>query len=136
MLERTYSLVEPPEPAMSWEEYSALAAGELSALLESGCSDERDYQRLLENHPILVPGVYPSLSAGHNGIFPSAVISQPPLTGLNSKVPDFCVISMDSGTLYVTLIEIESPTKRIAKESGVQRSEFTQAVAQLRDWKI
>lgn len=136
VLEKTYVTIVPPEPAMSWDEYSALAAGELSALLDSGECDEQAFQRLLEDHPILVPGVFPSTQAGHNGIFPSSVISQPPLTGLNAKFPDFCIISHDSGTVYASLVEIESPCKRWATDSGMQSAKLTQAIGQLRDWKI
>ncbi len=128
--------MQPPELAMGWDDYSALAARELSALLASGECDERTFQRLLEEHPILVPGVYPSTQAGHNGIFPSSVITQPPLTGLNTRLPDFCVISHDSGTLYASFVEIESPCKPWATKAGVQSAKLTQAIDQLRDWKI
>lgn len=136
MKRRRYDFVEPTEPAMGLEKYATLVTDELHLLLNSGECDERAFQTLLEDHPMLVPGVYPSLDTGHNGIWPSAVISQPPLTGLESKVPDFCVISADSGTVYATFVEIESPCKRWATGSGGQTAELTQAIQQIRDWKI
>lgn len=136
MLETTYTIVAPPEPAMAWQDYASLASAELSALLTIGSCDERAFQALLEDHPILVPGVFPAVQSRHNSIFPASVITQPPLTGLSTKIPDFGVISCDSGTLYVTLVEIESPCKPWATKKGLQAAELTQAIGQLRDWKI
>ena len=128
----SFTIVIAPEAAMSRDEYTALATSELRALLNSGESDERKFQELLEDHPILVPGVYPSLHGGHNGIFPSAVITQPPLTGLNSKVPDFCVIAWDSGTLHITFVEIESPCKKWATTKGIQCADLGVSRLQLK----
>ena len=125
-----------PQPPMGWEEYAEIARTELATLLASGESNEVAYQRLLECHPTLVPAAYGVIDAGHNGMFPDSVISQPPLTGLNQKRPDFIGISWDSGTLYATLIEIESPSKLWATKDGNPRAELTQALQQLRDWKI
>lgn len=44
-------------------------------------------------------------------------------------------IVADSGTWYPTLIEIESPTKKLFTQAKVQRSEFTQARSQLTQWR-
>jgi hypothetical protein len=135
MQENSFELATPPEAAMGHDEYSNLASSELRALLGSGVCEEHTYHALLEDHPILVPGVFPSVKSGHNGIFPGGVISQPPLSGLDARVPDFCVISWDSGTLHITLTEIESPCKLWWTAKGQQRSEVTQAIGQLREWK-
>ena len=117
--ERPFTLVTPPESAMSWERYKHLASGELRELLNSGECDERKYQELLENHPTLVPAGYPAVDAGQNGMFPPAVITQPLLSGLQSRIPDFAAITHDSGTVYATLVEIESPCKSWATAKGV-----------------
>ncbi len=44
-------------------------------------------------------------------------------------------ISTHSGTWYPTLIEIESPNKKIFTESGTPTAHFSQARNQLADWK-
>jgi hypothetical protein len=135
MFKKTYKLETPDEPAMSLDVYGSLVNRALRELLDSQVTDEYLFQALLEDHPSLVPGLYPN-GSGHNGIFPGAVISQPRLAGMPSKVPDFGIISHDSGTLYATFVEIESPSKRWANKDGTQSSDLTQAIGQLRDWQI
>src|SRR5438034_11321198 len=95
---KSYEIVKPPLPATSFEEYANKAVQELAHLLDSGECDEQPYQLLLEKYPVLIPGTHPVIDAGHNGYFPG-VISQPRLTGLQSRIPDFAVISWNSGTL-------------------------------------
>ena len=136
MLEKSYVLEKAPHPPMPRNEYAALAISELNALLDSGEEDECRYQELLERHPCLVPCAYPTVDVGHNGIYPDAVITQPPLTGIGTKRPDFCSITFDSGTLYATFVEIESPCKEWSTSKGAPSAKLQQALQQLRDWQI
>ncbi len=135
MAEKTYEITRAPVPPATWEDYSGQAMHELTALLDSGECEEKAYQQLLEVYPALIPGTHPAIDAGQNGFFPG-VISQPKLTGLQSRIPDFAVISWDSGTLYVAFIELESPCKRWATDGGLPTATLTQAIQQLRDWQI
>jgi hypothetical protein len=65
-----------------------------------------------------------------------ALISQPPLSGLGGKVPDFCWLAADSAHLTAVLIEIETPAKSWQHSSDNQRSaELTQALEQLSEWR-
>jgi hypothetical protein len=134
--ERDYELKVAPAPAMSEKEYHSLARSELRALLEANEVDEAKYQALLERFPILVPGIDPLLPVGHNGLFPRGVITQPQLAGLGAKIPDFGIFSYTSSTLYITLVEIESPAKKWATRTGQSTRQLTQAIQQLRDWSI
>lgn len=136
MRSRTYELVQAPSPAMEWDQYRGIAESDLHTLLDSGECDEQSYQVLLERHPSLVPAAHPAIDAGHHGLFPGAVITKAPLTGLVAKIPDFAAISFDSGTTYVALVEIESPCKSWSTGKGKPREELVQAIQQLRDWRI
>jgi hypothetical protein len=50
-------------------------------------------------------------------------------------VGDFMRITTDSGAIRVHLIEIESPTKPLFTRRGQPTAVYTQAMAQLADWK-
>ncbi len=134
-IERNYEIVTAPTAARSEADYSRDASRALRELLGSGECREAPYQTLLENYPILLPATDPIIDAGQNGFFPG-VITQPPLSGLRAKIPDFAVISWDSGTLYIALIEIESPCKNWSTRNGDPTAELSHAIQQLRDWQI
>lgn len=92
------------------------------------------FRSFLERHPSLVPGARtPGSPSGH---FPlhCALITQPRLPGFHSRVPDFMWIAVDSGTWYPTLIEIESPDKKLFTRDGQQTAKFSQAKNQLDRW--
>lgn len=72
---------------------------------------------------------------GHHGPLNSALVTQPRLTGLDGKTPDFLWLTRDSGTVYAVLIEIETPTKRWFTKKGHPHSEFTKAEHQLTEWR-
>ncbi|MBX3332360.1 MAG: DUF4263 domain-containing protein [Nitrospira sp.] len=135
-LDRTYKIEQPPFPAMSWEKYQAHVESEWKRLLASEDSRiEGRIQSFLEQHPSLIPGCFSlPLPSGHYP-FPEAVISQPPLRGIRTKVPDFMWLATDSKTLYPVLIEIEIPSKRWFTEKGTPHSDLTQALDQLATWK-
>ncbi|HEV8326389.1 MAG TPA: Shedu immune nuclease family protein [Nitrospiraceae bacterium] len=121
---------------MRWDEYKPLLQEKWSSLLDSQeANEEKNLQSFLEEHPCLIPGAFGvNFSSGHFP-FPCAVIAQPALRGLGTKVPDFMWIASDSRTIYPIMIEIETPTKRWFTREGVPHSEFTQAHTQLASWK-
>ena len=121
---------------MPWEEYKATLDQKWKALLNSSNSqEEKNLQSFLEEHPCLIPGAFGlNFSSGHYP-FPCAVITQPVLKGLGTKVPDFMWIAADSGTIYPILVEIEAATKRWFTKKGIPHSDFTQAHTQLASWK-
>jgi len=105
------------------------------AALVSDVQDEAPVQAFLEHHPALVPGALtPGSTSGHYPLH-CALITQPLLPGFRSRVPDFMWIATHSGTWYPTLIEIESPRKRVFTKTGVPTAEFTQARTQLAQWR-
>jgi hypothetical protein len=133
MLDKTYELQSgpPPEP---FESYADRIAAEFATLLSSKPT-EGAVQRFLEQNPCLLPGlrsigIYP-------GVFHSRslLISQPSLPGLRVRRPDFMWISSTSIATYPTLIEIESPSKRLFSARRVPMAAFTQARHQLAQWR-
>jgi hypothetical protein len=129
--EKTYTMADAPPPAWRWEDYSAWVEIEYAKLVSSEAArEERNLQVFLEQHPCLVPGLHYS-----NKIpYPGALISQPRLSGVGLKVPDFLWIGFDSGTIYPTLVEIETPYKRWYTADGNMHSDFTSAYNQLKQW--
>lgn len=121
---------------MAWAEYERLMLNEWQNLMTSSQRSKEDaFQHFLEANPSMIPGAFSlPLPSGHYP-FPQAVISQPILRGLGTKVPDFLWLASDSGTLYPVLIEIENPTKRWFTEKGYPHSDFTQARDQIASWK-
>ncbi len=133
-LKRTYTMAASPMGSVSWEEYSGEALREWSMLLSDSSRPEADFQRFLEDNPSFVPCNWGELPLdqyyvpgesqpveGHHGPLNSALITQPRLTGLDGKTPDFLWLIRDSGTVYAVLIEIETPTKRWFTEKGHPR---------------
>lgn len=114
-----------PVPAMDWNSYVNRAKAEWNNLLNSEAAcDEKNIRRFLATHPSFVPG------AGR-GSFPMALISEPPLTGIGRKIPDFVWLASDSLNFSPILIEIESPCKSWFTQSGVPHHDLTQAINQL-----
>jgi hypothetical protein len=110
---------------------------ELGELIRGeGRSNERKLQEWLERHPAFVPG-----AAGMRGMsgwrpWPSALITQPTLTGFGAKVPDFCWLSVNSAELTAVLVEIEVPAKRwMVKDGARQHADLTQARGQIDAWR-
>ena len=94
-------------------------------------SSEAQMQYFLEVNPMLIPGLYDM----HNGPVGNVVISKLQLA--NEFVTDFAFISSNSAVAQVTLIEIESPTTKLFRQSD---SEFTSSLnksfQQVRDWSL
>lgn len=120
----------------SFKEYATRVMGEFAALL-SGEPIEKEVQKFLERHPALVPGAFspPSSSSGHYPLH-CALITQPLLPGFHARVPDFMWIATHSQTWCPTLIEIESPSKKLFTSGGLPTAEFTAARTQLAQWRL
>jgi len=90
---------------------------------------EKQMQLFFETNPIVLPGLYDR----HNGSVGNVVISKLKLA--NDYETDFAFISEDSARSQITLIEIESPSIKIFRDSDDQfTSAFNKAVQQMRDW--
>ncbi|MDB6108739.1 MAG: hypothetical protein JWR69_489 [Pedosphaera sp.] len=133
MLRKSYAIKGGPS-APETEDYLELCRREWSSLLAAD-PEEKAIQSFLEQNPLLLPGAWtPGTRSGHYPLH-CAVVSQPELPGIKSKRPDFMWISTHSSHWYPTLIEIERPSKRIFKSSGIPTAEFTQARNQLAQWR-
>src|SRR4051812_43221948 len=82
------------------------------ALLNKPDVTESDVQVFLEQHLCLLPFNELPLNHGNGRALSNAVITQPVLSGLKSKRPDFLYFTGNSGEVKAVFIEIESPTKR------------------------
>ena len=132
MDEFSYKMVTNGPKAVEWDDYAANARKRYTDLLESDPS-ESEIQKFLEQNPSFIPGGKPPI--GDHGAYPWAVITQPTLTGLNSKIPDFLWITTQSANWFPTLVEIEKPGKRLFLNNSTRpRAEFTQARNQLDEW--
>lgn len=94
---------------MPWSDYEESLKKGYRDLLSSEPT-ESDMQAFFERNPTLVPGAFPD-RVGH-GAFPNALISQPELSGIGDRRPDFMWIARSSAIVQPVLIEIESPGKR------------------------
>jgi hypothetical protein len=127
--------VDEGPPPMLWSDYEKSLKESYTKLL-SAKPTESEMQRFLERNPTLVPGAFPD-HVGH-GAFPNALITQPELSGIGERRPDFMWIARSSAMVQPVLIEIESPSKRwvVGKGKHIRQSaDFTQAMTQLRQWE-
>ena len=122
----------PPSPSQA--DFARQAATEFKELLATS-PNERTVQLFLEQHPLLLPGAWtPGFRSGHSPLF-GLCVTQPPLTGISPKVPDFMWISSHSAAWFPTLIEIERPDKRFFTAAGLPTADFSQAHNQLAQWR-
>lgn len=120
----------------TWERYQKILTNKWKNLLDNYKSKkEGAFQDFFERHPCMLPWTYGIFSRGAHGMFPTALISQPILSGLKSKIPDFMWLARDSSAVYAVLIEIEDPNKPWATNNEQQSAKFTQAVHQIKDWQ-
>ncbi|RAV08722.1 Shedu anti-phage system protein SduA domain-containing protein [Paenibacillus contaminans] len=133
---KKYSLDPHPPLALSWEEYEKRSLLEFNSLLETKGDKEKLFQTFFENNPAYLPGAFGIF--GQSGHYPYAatVVTQPELTGLTTKIPDFMWLSCDSCNIYPILIEIEAPNKKWFTSEGRPHHKFVQARDQLTDWRM
>ncbi len=92
--------------------------------------NERQMHLFFEDNPIFLP----SLNDRHNGPLGNVVITK--LRLADEYETDFAFLSVDSARTQITLIEIESPTIKVFRDSDDHfTSAFNKAVQQMRDWK-
>ena len=133
---KTYNIVSAPAKAWDWHRYERTLAEKWSHLLKNQQNYcERDFEQFFELHPCMLPWLYGEIGRGAHGMFPNALISQPILPGLDSKIPDFMWIASDSSSVFVVLIEIEDPNKSWATKKGQPSEKLTQAINQLKEWQ-
>lgn len=132
---KNYKIIENPPAPMGWDTYEKYLRVELDNLLNSSGDDEKPFQHFLEQHPCLIPGPFGLLGQSGHYPFGGTVISQPELTGLTNRIPDFMWIACNSGTIYPVLIEIEAPNKPYFVKSGKPNDKFIQAHDQLTEWR-
>src|SRR5262245_51730001 len=108
-LQRRFEIVKGP-PAEEFEAYAVRARLEYMGLLDQS-ADEPRMQSFFERNPCFVPGV--RAVGAYSSAFPahSILISQPRLSGLRERRPDFMWLAVNSVACHPTLIEIERPTK-------------------------
>ena len=132
-LTKTYKIQKGPN-ALDLRKYVVLRNKEYKKLLDSSKS-ERDIHYFFERNPSFVPGAWtPGTKSSHYPLH-CALITQPKLIDLRTKIPDFMWISTHSGGWYPTLIEIENPSKKIFTKKGEPTANFSQARNQLEKWK-
>ncbi len=133
----TYEMRDDAPPPMAVDTYVDRVAAEWASLLDSDPAEPL-VQAFLEAHPLMVPGAHLGIGGitktGH-APFPMALIAQPPLRGLTTRIPDFLWLATDSLVFNPVFIEIESPGKRWVTTAGQQHHELTQALDQLIDWR-
>ncbi|MFC2974728.1 Shedu anti-phage system protein SduA domain-containing protein [Azotobacter bryophylli] len=93
--------------------------------------NENAIQEFMEKHSELIPT--PHLTPG--GIFCNTVISKYQIS--KNLITDFAYISILSGNVHITLIELESSTKKIFLKNNTQgfHSDFTSAFYQVNSWR-
>jgi hypothetical protein len=132
----TYELHPNPPSGMAWEEYEQRVLAEWTSLLasEEGCDEPRVHEFLVR-HPSMIPGAYSMTGPSGHSPFPLAVLSESPLSGAGTYVPDFIWLASDSSNFTPVFIEIESPRKRWFTKDDVPTHDLIQAVNQLAQWR-
>src|SRR5699024_9660021 len=135
ILKKSYEIKKNSPKPIEWNEYSNNTIKTFNNLLKNKSENERVFQHFLEKNPAMVPEAFGIF--GESGHVPhnNALIAQPKLTGLTTKIPDFLWLGMDSSSIYTVFIEIENTAKKWFTKNGQQHSDFTQAQNQLTEWK-
>lgn len=121
--------------SLTGTEYSSKVSTEWSALLNNPQATEKDMQQFLETNPCLLPFNEVPLNHGKGKALSSAIVTQPILTGLKTKRPDFLYFTGNSAEITAVFIEIESPKKQWFTCNGQPTAELTQAASQITSWK-
>lgn len=134
----TYEFTEGAPKIPDSKRYVKKATMELESLLAKFSSDESKFQEFFERNPHFLPGSRDEFSGvGGSGHQPHllCLISQPKISGLINRQPDFMWLASDSVYFSPVIIEIEAPSKRYFKADGTPSRYFTQAVHQLQEWQ-
>jgi hypothetical protein len=132
-----YKFTYSPPPPIEDSEYKVELQNEFLQLLEQHSTNEKAFQTLFEKNPGMLPGAkseFDGFPSGH-GPYLQTLISQPKISGLVNRRPDFLWISYDSCALCPVLIEIEAPSKKHFNKNGTPTSNLKNAINQLQEWK-
>ncbi|MGE8001190.1 Shedu immune nuclease family protein [Lysinibacillus sp. NPDC093190] len=132
---KAYELVYDAPKAIEWEVYEKKVMNEYKILIEENADDEKKFQEFFERNPSLLPGAFGIYGESGHAPYNNALITQPLLQGLTTKIPDFLWLSTDSLNISPIFIEIEKPNKKWFRKNGQPTAEFTQAQNQLSEWK-
>lgn len=127
----------PPQP-LNTAEYINKSSLEFESLLENRGNDENAFQEFFEKNPIFVPGldkIGPIEESGPNP-FNFCLISQPKISGINFRKPDFLWLDSNSLVFSPLFIEIEAPNKKYfnSDRSRTPTANFKNAKNQLDEW--
>lgn len=133
---KPYTLIDNAPKVVEWEDYERNLLKDYEILLKEHGDEEDVFQEFFESNPSLLPGAFGIYGESGHAPYNNALITQPLLQGLTTKIPDFLWIASDSGTIYPIFIEIEKPNKKWFRNDGRPTAEFTQAQNQISDWKM
>lgn len=109
---KSYRIIKNCPKALEWDEYESIIIKEYRELLKTNIDDESAFQSFFEKNPCMLPSAFGFFGESGHVPFNNALITQPILTGLTTKIPDFLWIASDSCTIYPVFIEIEKPSKK------------------------
>lgn len=132
---KTYELAKNPPKPINWEYYEKKVLEDYRLLLKNEPTDEDVFQDFFEKNPAMLPGAFGFFGESSHLPYNNALITQPVLQGLETKVPDFLWIASDSLNIYPVFIEIEAPSKKWFNKDGTSTAKYTQALSQIQDWK-
>jgi Domain of unknown function (DUF4263) len=121
--------------ANSTDAYKKQLFEDFQNLLDNKSNDENSFQDFFEKNPMLVPGGNCVFGESGHAPYLNALITQPSISGLMNRIPDFIWFAKDSLTFNPVFIEIEAPNKKVFNKNGTITSDFTQARTQLLEWK-
>ena len=105
----------------------SLAVVDEFARVVEDAKDERPLQRFLAANPVLLRALLPSV--------PEFWCFDRPRFG-SELIPDFLLCYRNSAGLNWTLVELESPTKKVFNRNGRVSAAFSEAKGQVDDWRI
>jgi hypothetical protein len=135
LFQRSYELAKENVPALSWDDYVKISGEQYASLLDTKPDDESVFQDFFEKNPAYIPGAADIDDRSGHTPYPLALISQPPLKGSFSRVPDFLWLAAYSGVFCPVFIEIEAPAKRLFNKDDSYTADFNQARRQIDEWQ-
>lgn len=118
--------------------YGRLIQKEYEDLLLKEGKNEAAFQKFFEQNPSLLPGsrgVEPNMFGSGHPPLKRCVITQPKISGVITRHPDFMWLVNDSSVFSPVLIEIEAPDKKLFNKDGSPTQDFTKAKHQLTEWR-
>lgn len=133
---KKYEIVVSEAKSVDWDEYVSNIQKEYKRIISENKDEEKVFQKFFEENPCMLPGAYGFFGESGHTPYLNVLITQPILTGLTTRIPDFLWIANDSCNVYPVFIEIEKPAKKWFRGDGNPSADFTHAQNQLTDWKV